>query len=123
MKKHILLEAMKEFYLDQHVEKSTRVMKRNELSLLDHLLTDKSSDSPKTDQISLLGHADYPFLQAAFNLLTKCVNTLRLIYKRGIYSGMRSEMTECYIFHPPVFNKNGETSNFHWKRLRRNRYQ
>ena len=71
-REHKFLEAVKDSYLEQHVEEATHVVKHKQPSLLDLLLTDKSSEHLKTDHTRPLGHADHASLQATFNIWTKC---------------------------------------------------
>ena len=62
-KEHHFIEAVKDSYLDQHVDRPTRVTKHNGPSLLDLLLTNKTLKPSSIDYISALGKGDHTLLQ------------------------------------------------------------
>ena len=94
-KEHHFIEAVKDSYLDQHVDRPTRVTKHNEPSLLDLLLTDKTLEPSSIEYISSLGKGDHTLLQAKFNLWTTRRSKERLSYNKGSY---RSDLKNNLIY-------------------------
>ena len=97
-KEHHFIEAVKDSYLDQHVDRPTRVTKHNEPSLLDLLLTDKTLEPSSIEYISPLGKGDYTLLQAKFNLWTTRRSKERLNYNTGSYDELRSDFKNNLIY-------------------------
>ena len=91
-KEHHFIEAVKDSYLDQHVDRPTRVTKHNEPSLLDLLLTDKTLEPSSIEYISPLGKGDHTLLQTKFNLWTTRRSKERLNYNKGSYDELRSDL-------------------------------
>ena len=83
---------MKDSYLDQHVEKHTRVVRHNDPSLLDLLLTDKPSEPSNVDHTPPLGHGDHALLQATFSIWTTRRNKIPLNYKKRNHSEKRPQL-------------------------------
>ena len=97
-KEHHFIEAVKDSYLDQHVDRPTRVTKQNEPSLLDLLLTDKTLEPSSIEYISPLGKGDHTLLQAKFNLWTTRRSKERLNYIKGSYDELRSDLNINLIY-------------------------
>ena len=84
-KEHQFIEAVKDSYLDQHIDRPTRVTKNNEPSLLDLMLAEKTLDATSIEYISRLGKGDHTLIQAKFDpwLTKRCKE--RLNYNKGSY--------------------------------------
>ena len=84
-KEHQFLEAIKDSFLEQHIDRPTRVKGNCEPSLLDLLLTDKSLEPANVEYTPPLGKGDHCLLQVKFNIWTKCRAKVRLNFKKGNY--------------------------------------
>ena len=84
-KEHQFLEAIKDSFLEQHIDRPTWARGNRELSILDLLLTDKSLE-PNVEYIPPLGKGDHSLLKVKFNVWTKCRAKVRLNYSKGNYS-------------------------------------
>ena len=84
-KKHQFIEAIKDSYLNQHIDRPTRVTKNNEPSLLDLLLADKTLVPTSIEYISPLGKGDHTLIQAKFDLWTTKRCKERLNYHKWSY--------------------------------------
>ena len=84
-KEHEFIEAVKDSYLDQHIDRSTRVTKNNKPSLLDLMLADKTLEPTSIEYISPLGKGDHTIIQAKIDLWTtkRCKEGLN--YNKGSY--------------------------------------
>ena len=84
-KEHQFFEAVKDSYLDQHLDRPTRVTKNNEPSLLDLMLAEKTQEPSSIDYFSSLAKGDHTLIQAKFDLWTTKQCKERLNYNKGSY--------------------------------------
>ena len=84
-KEHQFIEAVKDSYFNQHIDRPTRVTKNNEPSLLDLMLAEKTLEATSIEYISSLGKGDHTLIQAKFDLWTTKRCKERLNYKKGSY--------------------------------------
>ena len=91
-KEHQFIEAVKYSYLNQHIDRPTRVTKNNELFLLYLMLADKTLVPTSIEYISPLGKGDHTLIQAKFDLWTAKRCKERLNYNKGSYVELRSEL-------------------------------
>ena len=84
-KEHQFLEAIKDSFLKQHIDRPTWARGNREPSLLDLSLTDKSLE-PNVEYTPPLGKGDHSLLKVKFNVWTKCRAKVRLNYSKGNYS-------------------------------------
>ena len=94
-KEHQFIEAVENSYLDQHIDRPTRVTKNNEPSLLDLMQADKTLEPTSIEYISPLGNT---LIQAKFDLwITKRCKE-RLNYNKGSYVELRSELNTNIMY-------------------------
>ena len=97
-KEHQFIEAVKNSYLNQHIDRSTRVTKNNEPSLLDLMLADKTREPTSIEYISPLGKGDHKLIQAKFDLCTAKQCKERLNYDKGSYVELRLELNTNIMY-------------------------
>ena len=97
-KEHQFIEAVKDSYLDQHIDRPLRVTKNNEPSLLDLMLADKTLEPTSLEYIPPLGKGDQTIMQAKFDLwkLKRCKE--RLNYNKGGYVELQSELNTNIMY-------------------------
>ena len=84
-KEHQFLEAIKDTFLEQHIDRPTWARGNREPSLLDLLLTYKSLE-PNVEYTPPPRKGDHSFLKVKSNVWTKCRAKVRLNYSKGNYS-------------------------------------
>ena len=89
---HQFIEMVKYSYLDQHIDRPTRVIKNKEPSLLHLMLADKTLEPTSIEYISPLGQSDHTLIQGKFVLCTTKRCKERLNYTKGSYVELRSEL-------------------------------
>ena len=97
-KEHQFIEAVKDSYLNQHIDRPTRGTKSNEPSLLDLMLADKTLVPTSIEYISPLGKGDHTLIQAKFDLWTTKRCKERLNYNKGSYVELRSELNTNIMY-------------------------
>ena len=97
-KEHQFIDAVKDSYLDQHINRPTRVTKNNEPSLLDLMLADKTLEPTSIEYISPLGKDNHTLIQAKFDLWTTKRCKKRLNYNKGSYVELRSELNTNIMY-------------------------
>ena len=82
-KEHQFFEMVKYSYLDQHIDRPTRVIKNKEPSLIHLMLADKTLEPTSIEYISPLGKSDHTLIQGKFVLWTTKRCKERLNYNKG----------------------------------------
>ena len=84
-KEHQFIEAVKDSYLNQHIDRPTRLTKNNQPSFLDLMLADKTLVPISIESISPLGKGDHTLIQAKIDLWTTKRCKERHNYNKGSY--------------------------------------
>ena len=94
-KEFLFIEATRDAFLTQHVDKPTRMRGENEPSLLDLVFTDETQATPEIDHCAPLGPSDHALLKVTFDLdqQGQKANKDRLNYSRGNYERMKEVLT------------------------------
>ena len=87
------LEAVKDSFLTQIIDKPTRIVPRHVPSLLDLLLTDSQLLPSRVEYDSPIGRSDHTLIKASFNLKRTSITKTRPNYNKADFSEINAVLT------------------------------